>query len=58
MKYKNGCLKKMYVNFKQEDYEVIENYINVIIYDHNYLKPSYGFNHKASIEYKTQLEGN
>lgn len=48
----------MYVNFKQEDYEVIENYINVIIYDHNYLKPSYGFNHKASIEYKTQLEGN
>ena len=35
----------MYINFNQEDYETVENYINAIIYDHNYLKQSYELNY-------------
>ena len=29
--------------------------INAIIYDHNYLRPSYALNYKTPIEYRTQL---
>lgn len=53
---KNGWLeKKMYINFNQDDYETVEDYINDIIYDHNYLSPSYALNYKTPIEYRTQL---
>ena len=53
---KNGWLKKeMYIDFNQEDYETVEDYINAIIYDHNYLRPSYALNYKTPIEYRTQL---
>ena len=53
---KNGWLKKeMYIDFKQEDYETVEDYINAIIYDHNYLRPSYALHYKTPIEYRTQL---
>ena len=45
----------MYIDFNQEDYETVEDYINAIIYDHNYLRPSYALNYKTPIEYRTQL---
>ncbi len=53
---KNGWLKKeMYIDFNQEDYETVEQYIEAIIYDHNYLRPSYALNYKTPIEYRNQL---
>lgn len=53
---KNGWLKKeMYIDFKQDDYETAEDYINAIIYDHNYLRPNYALKYKTPIEYRTQL---
>ena len=53
---KNGWLKKeMYIDFNQDDYDTVEDYINAIIYDHNYLRPSYVLNYKTPIEYRTQL---
>ena len=49
---KNGWLKKeMYIDFNQDDFETVEDYINAIIYDHNYLRPSYALNYKTPIEY-------
>ena len=36
---KNGWLKKeKYLDFNQNDYSNVEEYINTIIYDHNYLR--------------------
>ena len=29
---------KMYLDFNQNDYSNVEEYINTIIYDHNYLR--------------------
>lgn len=53
---KNGWLKKeMYIDFNQDDYDTVEEYIDAIIYDHNYLRPSYALNYKTPIEYRTQL---
>ena len=53
---KNGWLKKeMYIDFNQNDYDTVEDYINAIIYDHNYLRPSYALNYKTPIEYRSQL---
>ena len=52
---KNGWLKKeMYIDFNQNDYETVEDYINDIIHDHNYLRPSYALNYKTPIEYRIQ----
>lgn len=51
-----GWLKKQtYIDFNQDDYDNVEDYINAIIYDHNYLRPSYALNYKNPIEYRTQL---
>lgn len=53
---KDGWLKKeMYIDFNQDDYETVEDYINAIMYDHNYLSPCYTLNYKTPIEYRTQL---
>ena len=53
---KNGWLKKeMYIDFNQDDYDTVEDYIDAIIYDHNYFRPSYALNYKTPIEYRTQL---
>ena len=53
---KNGWLKKeMYIDFNQDDYDTVEDYIDAIIYDHNYLRPSYALNYKTPIECRTQL---
>lgn len=45
----------MYIDFNQEDYETVEEYINTIIYDHNYLRPSCALNYNLPIEYRVQL---
>lgn len=45
----------MYINFNQDDYETVEEYINAIIDDHNNSRPSYALKYKTPIEYKTQL---
>ena len=48
---KNGWLKKeMYI-----DYNTVQEFIDDIVYDNNYLRPSYALNYKTPIEYKTQL---
>ena len=53
---KNGWLKKeMYIDFNQNDYDNVEDYINDIIYDHNNIRPSYALDYKTPIEYRTQL---
>lgn len=56
IEFKNGWLKKeMYIDFNQDDYDTVEDYINAIIYDHNYLRPSYALKCKTQLEYRTQL---
>ena len=53
---KNGWLKKeMFIDFNLNDYETIEEFINAVIYDHNYSRPSFALNYKTPIEYRTQL---
>lgn len=53
---KNGWLKKeIYVDFNQDDYETVEDFIHAIIEDHNNERPSYALNYKTPIEYRTQL---
>ena len=53
---KNGWLKKeMYIDFNQEDYETVYDYISAIVEDHNFYRPSYALKYKTPIEYRTQL---
>ncbi len=53
---KNGWIKKeMYIDFDINNYNTVQEYINDIVYDNNYLRPSYALNYKTPIEYKTQL---
>jgi len=52
---KNGWLKKeMYIDFDINNYNTIQDFIDEIVYDNNYLRPSYTLNYKTPIEYKTQ----
>jgi len=53
---KNGWLKKeIYIDFDTNNYNTVQEYIDDIVYDNNYLRPSYALNYKTPIEYKTQL---
>ena len=53
---KNGWLKKeIKLDFNQDEYETVEEYINAIIEDHNTYRPSYALQYKTPIEYRTQL---
>ena len=53
---KNGWLKKeMYIDFDINNYNTVQEFIDDIVYDNNYLRPSYALNYKTPIEYKTQL---
>jgi putative transposase len=53
---KNGWIKKeMYIDFNQNDYNDVEEYIDYIIYDHNNYRPSYALKYKTPVEYRTQL---
>lgn len=47
-------VKKMYIDFNQDDYDTVEDYIDAIIYDHNYLRPSYALNYKTPIQFKIE----
>ena len=53
---KNGWLKKeMYIDFDINNYSTVQEFIDDIVYDNNYLRPSYALNYKTPIEYRIQL---
>lgn len=53
---KNGWIKKeMYIDFDINNYSTVQEYIDDIVYDNNYLRPSYALKYKTPIEYRTQL---
>ena len=53
---KNGWIKKeMHVDFDKNNYNTVQEFIDDIVYDNNYLRPSYALNYKTPIEYRTQL---
>ena len=53
---KNGWLKKeMYIDFNQDDYDNVEDYINAIIEDNNNFRPEYALKYKTPIQYRTEL---
>jgi transposase InsO family protein len=53
---KNGWLKKeMYIDFKQDNFENVGDYINAIIYDNNNYRPSYALKYKTPVQYRTEL---
>ena len=53
---KNGWIKKeMYIDFDINNYNTVQEFIDNIVYDNNYLRPSFALNYKTPIEYKTQL---
>ncbi len=53
---KNGWMKKeMNIDFDKDNYTTVQEFINDVVYDNNYLRPSYTLNYKTPIEYKTQL---
>ena len=44
---KNGWLKKeMYIDFDINNYNTVQQFIDDIVYDNNYLRPSYALNYK------------
>ena len=52
---KNGWLKKeMYIDFDINNYNTVQEFIDDIIYDNNYLRPSYALNYKTPVEYRIQ----
>ena len=52
---KNGWLKKeMYIDFNINDYNTVQEFIEDIIYDNNYFRPSYALKYKTPIEYRIQ----
>ena len=53
---KNGWLKKeMYIDFDINNYNTVQEFIDDIVYDNNYLRPSYALNYKTPVEFKNQL---
>ena len=53
---KNGWIKKeMYIDFDINNYNTVQEFINDIVYDNNYLRPSFALNYKTPVEYKIQL---
>ena len=49
---KNGWIKKeMYINFDINNYSTVQEFIEDIIYDNNYLRSSYALNYKIPIEF-------
>ena len=53
---KNGWLKaEIKVDFNQDDFQNIQEFIEHIIYDHNNLRPSYALKYKTPIQYRTEL---
>ena len=53
---KNGWIKKeMYIDFDINNYNTVQDFIDDIIYDNNYCRPSYALQYKTPVEYRTQL---
>lgn len=53
---KNGWIKKeMHIDFDKNNYNTVQEFIDDIVKDNNYFRPSYALNYKTPIEYKTQL---
>ena len=53
---KNGWIKKeMYIDFDINNYNTVQEFIDDIVYDNNYLRPSYALNYKTPNEYKIHL---
>ena len=53
---KNGWMKKeMHIDFDKNNYTTVQEFIDDIVYDNNYFRPSYALNYKTPIEFKTQL---
>ena len=53
---KNGWIKKeMYIDFDINNYNTVQEFIDEIVYDNNYFRPSYALDYKTPIEYKIQL---
>ena len=53
---KNGWIKKeMYIDFDKNNYNTIQEFVDDIVKDNNYFRPSYALNYKTPVEYKTQL---
>lgn len=53
---KNGWLKKeMYIDFDINNYNTVQDFIDDIVYDNNYFRPSYALKYKTPIEYRAQL---
>ena len=53
---KNGWIKKeMHIDFDKNNYTTVQEFIDDIVYDNNYYRPSFALNYKTPIEYRTQL---
>lgn len=53
---KNGWIKKeMHIDFDKNNYITVQEFIDDIVYDNNYFRPSYALKYKTPIEFKTQL---
>ena len=53
---KNGWMKKeMHIDFDKNNYITVQKFIDDIVYDNNYFRPSYALKYKTPIEFKTQL---
>ena len=47
--------KKKCILILTNNYNTVYDFIDDIVYDNNYLRPSYALNYKTPIEYRTQL---
>lgn len=43
----------MYIDF--DNYNIVQEFIDDIVYDNNNLRPSYALNYKIPVEYRAQL---
>ena len=47
--------KEIAIDFQEENDETAEDYIQDIIHDYNYIRPSYALQYKTPVEYRIQL---
>ena len=53
---KNGWLKmEMKLDFDEDGFDTVQEFIDYIIYYHNNLRPSYSLNYKTPVQYRTEL---
>ena len=45
----------MYIDFDKDNYTIVLNFIDDIVYDNNYFSSLYTLKYKTPIEFKTQL---